>query len=382
MINELRIHTLRNLSRASLLLADCNLIIGKNGSGKTSLLEAVFLLSRGKSFRHHEPKRYIQHHAKSCTVWASIDHLQTIAIQKQLDSSNFATTLLKVNQNTVNSQSTLSFLLPTLLIDPTGMMVLEEGSANRRQLLDWLVFHVEHQFYPEWLSYQRLLKQRNSLLKSPFLSLSELNAWDCALSVHAAALHECRQKIFDEWQSFFNQMIGRLLPSYQDELYLTYQAGFDVKTGLFETLKNRLEQDKELGYTRVGAHRADVMVGLKQVNEDGVKLREQAVNVLSRGEKKLLIIALKLSQLQMICRYLKNVKPVVLIDDIDAELDDEAMEVFFDTVLSLPCQLFITSLQDSTADKICQKMMKNNRYINELKVFHVEQGEIFEKIGC
>lgn len=376
MIEQLRIHALRNLQQTSLSLAACNLIVGQNGSGKTSLLEAVFLLSRGKSFRHHEPKRYIQHHAKSCAIWASLHDKTTLAIQKQLDNSGLASTLLKVNQNTVYTQSALSFLLPTLLIDPTGMAILEEGSGHRRQLLDWLAFHVEPRFYPEWLSYQRLLKQRNALLKSAYIPVSELGAWDNELSLCAAKLHEYRHAVFARWQVLFDEMIQRLLPVYQGKISLSYAAGFDVSLGLFEVLKGRLSQDRELGYTRVGAHRADVLVMIKQSNEQGEKLREQAVNVLSRGEKKLLITALKLSQLQMICEYLHDVRPVVLIDDIDAELDDGAIDVMLDVVITLPCQLFITSLQEDTADKIRQKMTKFQKNTDTFKVFHVKQGVV------
>lgn len=376
MIHELRIHALRNLSQASLSFTRCNVIIGENGSGKTSLLEAVFLLSRGKSFRHHEPKRYIQHHAKSCVVWARIDHQKTIAIQKQLDGLGLASTLLKLNQSTISSQSALSFLLPTLLIDPTSMSLLEEGSANRRQLIDWLAFHVEPRFYPQWLSYQRLLKQRNALLKSAYLSVSELSAWDRELSASAYVLHECRKAVFVRWQAFFDVMIARLLPQYQGKIRLSYQAGFDVQAGLFEVLQQRLNQDKELGYTRIGAHRADVVIALKSTSEQGDWLREQAVNVLSRGEKKLLITALKLSQLQMICEHLSDIKPVVLIDDVDAELDDGAIRVLLDTVLDLPCQLFITSLQETTAQQVHTKMTQLGQDDEQFALFHVKQGEI------
>lgn len=380
MIQELRIYALRNIQQASLDLQQCNLFIGKNGSGKTSLLEAVFLLSRGKSFRHHEPKRYITHHAKACTVWAKT-HDQTLAIQKQLDAANLATTTLKLNNSTVPSQSALSFALPTLLIDPTSMALLEEGSGVRRQLLDWLSFHVEPDFYPQWLAYQRLLKQRNALLKSPSLTLHEVSAWDHQLAIHAKALHHYRLAVFNEWQVLFDEMIGHLLPAYEGQIALSYSAGFDKQAGLFEVLQHRLSQDKELGYTRVGAHRADVVVSLKNTNDHGDKLREQAVNVLSRGEKKLLITALRLSQLQMMCVRLPDIEPVVLIDDLDAELDDRAIDILLDALLVLPCQLFITSLQTDTIGKIQQKMTALNNNNGALKVFHVEQGKVSEMLS-
>ncbi|WP_375540359.1 DNA replication/repair protein RecF [Moraxella nasovis] len=383
MITKINVHQLRNIKHVSLNLASCNLMVGLNGSGKTSLLEAVFLLSRGKTFRHHEPKRYITHHTKTCTVWAATADGATFALQKTLDATHLATTTLKVNNIHVSSQSTLSFRLPTLLIDPSGMAILEEGSGSRRQLLDWLCFHLESQFYPEWLAYQRLLKQRNALLKSPAVlgRQEELVAWDRQLSYHAHHLHTHRQAVFERWQMIFQSMLERLLPQYQGQIELNYLAGFDATQGLFEVLKSRLSGDIELGYTRVGAHRADVSVVLKKVSH-GEKLREQAANILSRGEKKLLIVALRLSQLYMICEH-ENAKamPMVLIDDIDAELDNKAVHTLLDVVLKLPCQIIISSLNIQMNDIITQKLRTQHKdaSLKTYQMFHVKHGEIYPK---
>ncbi|MFB6348555.1 DNA replication/repair protein RecF [Moraxella sp. ZJ142] len=367
MINKLQIHNLRNLEQVAINLAACNLVIGANGSGKTSLLEAVFLLSRGKSFRHHESKRYICHHQTACTVWATTfdgQDLASLAIQKQINAVGKSDTLLRYNEQTATSQSVLSLHLPVLLIDPVGMGLLDEGSTSRRQLLDWLAFHMKPEFYQQWLQYQRLLKQRNALLKNPAIHrhLGELSAWDRQLSDCAVALHHYRYEVFEQWVACFDDMLKKLLPAYQDKLSLQYLAGFDTKDNLLDILNNRLNQDIELGYTRIGAHRADVLVILKQTNSDGQKLREQATHVLSRGEKKLLITALRLSQLQLICQAMSrgqitlNNPPMVLIDDIDAELDNHAIDVLLDTVLSLPCQSLISSLNPQIHHKITQKL--------------------------
>ncbi|MFZ3076194.1 MAG: DNA replication and repair protein RecF, partial [Psychrobacter glacincola] len=108
MIERLQISYLRNLNQVNLSATACNVTIGANGSGKTSLLEAIFLLSRGKSFRHHQPKRYIQHHQNAATVHAKLSDGCSLAIQKQAD----ATTILRLNQSTVYNQSILTEQLP------------------------------------------------------------------------------------------------------------------------------------------------------------------------------------------------------------------------------------------------------------------------------
>lgn len=374
MIKQLQITHLRNLTSINLLLAECNVFVGENGSGKTSLLEAVFLLSRGKTFRHHEPRRYISHYQGACTVWAKTEG-GTLAIQKKLDDKNFSSTILRLNEQTANSQSLLTYTLPVLLIDPSGMSVLEEGSYARRQMLDWLVFHVKPEFYGEWLAYQKLLKHRNLLLKSPTVHqrMNELSAWDYQLAHHAHKLHEYRQEVFDLWQTRFNDMLALLLPAYQGEICLSYQAGFDKGAGLLNVLKQRTHSDIELGYTRVGAHRADV-VAVFEASIGGVKM--QAVDVLSRGEKKLLVAALRLSQLQVVCEYHQG-QPMVLIDDIDAELDVCALDKLLATILSLPCQLMITSLQNDTVWLIERKISKLTTP-KSFKVFHVKQGVVTE----
>jgi len=399
MIERLQISYLRNLTQISLEPAACNIIIGANGSGKTSLLEAIFLLSRGKSFRHHQPKRYIQHHQNNTTVHAKLNDSRTLAIQKQAD----ATTILRLNQTTVYNQSILTEQLPTLLIDPSTMDMLEQGSASRRQLLDWLVFHMKQGFHPQWMAYQRLLKQRNSLLKSTRhltqVQLAELKSWDKGLSNHAALIHHYREQVFTEWQPYFAKSIVQLLPSYAEQLSLSYNAGYDTSVALDVQLNERLEQDLQLGYTRIGNHRADIHVHWHSddsVNDQTTDartaasahsvqtklptLKEQAANVLSRGEKKLLITALRLSQLPLLLNdeggsdpfnddLSSRATPVVLLDDITAELDDRAIEILLSTLAKLPCQVFMTSLTDDILPLV-------NELWSQPNVFHVKQGEI------
>ena len=398
MIERLQISNLRNLTQVSLYATACNVIIGANGSGKTSLLEAIFLLSRGKSFRHHQPKRYIQHHQNAVTVYAKLNDISTLAIQKQAD----ATTVLRLNQTTVYNQSILTEQLPTLLIDPSTMDMLEQGSASRRQLLDWLVFHMKQGFHPQWLAYQRLLKQRNSLLKKTRhltqVQLAELKSWDKGLSNHAALIHHYRERIFLEWQPYFAESIAQLLPAYAEQLSLSYNAGYDTNVALDIQLNERLEQDLQLGYTRIGNHRADIHVhwrsNVSTESDDKLAntilksdtnlkipvLKEQAANVLSRGEKKLLITALRLSQLPLLLNTEKTsnlpnhgahnqVTPVVLLDDITAELDNRAIEILLSTLSQLPCQVFMTSLTDEILPLVHQ-------YWSEPNTFHVKQGQV------
>ena len=204
-ITQLTISNFRNLRNMTLYPSSCNVFVGANGSGKTSLLESIYLLSRGKSFRHHQPKHYIAHGYPTTTVFAQLGATQTVAIEKSLDAS----TQLRLDGESVTTQSPLAQRLPTLLLEPATLSQLEQGSQARRELLDWLVFHVEQSFHGSWLSYQRLLRQRNSLLKRyqghaelSVIQRHELQAWDNQLSAYAAAIHQARSVMIKRWQPY------------------------------------------------------------------------------------------------------------------------------------------------------------------------------------
>ena len=376
MIERLHINHVRNIADANLCTKAVNVVVGANGSGKTSLLEAIFLLSRGKSFRHHEPKRYISHTQPSCTVWARLDDgISTLAIQKSLD----ATSVIRHNQLNVASQSELTRLMPTVLIDPSSMIMLEDGASSRRALLDWLVFHVKSEFLPTWQGYNRLLKQRNQLIKIKPHARQEIVAWDAMLSDHAFRLHELRATVFAAWQTDFASSVCALLPEYAKVLSIDYQAGFDTSAPLLTTLQARLDQDISAGYTRIGAHRADLVISYK---DDATK--DLAVNVLSRGEKKLLITALKISQIVTLCCLVPQAMPIVLIDDLDAELDEQAVWALLQVLVKLPCQLFVTSLDARLVEVLSEIYAQapsaedSNSVALPIQVFHVEQGNVRE----
>lgn len=486
MLTHLSIHQLRNLHTVHIAVDQCNVIVGANGSGKTSLLESLYLLSRGKSFRHHQPKRYISHHAPNVTVHARFANGTSMAIQKAQDASS----LMRLDQQPVYVQSALTKRLPTMLIDPSSMDILEVGSGSRRQLLDWITFHVKPGFHPQWMAYQRLLKQRNALLKQSnkltSYQIQELSAWDKGLANHAALITHYRQQAFDEWHPLFNEMVQQLLPDYAPFIQLRFMPGYNTEQPLDDLLQQRLAQDCQSGYTRIGCHRADVQVlwvediearqqalvqqrqtsatdfnstqatysqqsqnylqqkvatestsyvinshennAHKMKNHEGAsqsvdsklqssievdqqnesemqnsygdkskhnvdadldsygleskavlgKVREQAANVLSRGEKKLLITALRLSQLPLLAELAtednlstneSNLLPLVLLDDITAELDERALDILLNSLSQLPCQVFITSLEVDVMAKIKQ-------YWPDVHMFHMKHGVV------
>lgn len=370
MIQRLLVTHLRILLQIELTqLKPCNVFIGNNGSGKTSLLEAIFLLSRGKSFRHHQPKHYICHDKAETTVFASFTDGQSMAVAKTRNGDS----KLRLNGSNILTQSELTRQLPVILLDPTQLDVLDHGSNERRSLLDWLVFHNESTFYKTWLSYQRSLKQRNRLLREHSLNAQQqlaptiamqLTAWDEQIANLGEQIHAMRCNIVKAWQPIFADVCQQFLPQYED-IQLRYSSGFDATEGLFKVLQARQSKDVDLGYTRVGVHRADMLIFVgKGAN------KKNAVDVFSRGEKKLLIMALKLSQLALLAT--SGITAVVLLDDITAELDTKALKRLLTGLHACQSQLFITSLTTHLMPMVQQLWQDYQQFdIKDGQVYHV-----------
>jgi DNA replication and repair protein RecF len=251
-LQHLHIERLRLIESLTLDdLQQVNVFCGANGSGKTSILEAIYLLATGRSFRTHLLKPMIAHQQKDLLVFAQGQHFR-FGMQRPLH----ADPILKLNGEVITQQSEFARLLPVQVIDPEGLSVLDSGSKPRRQLLDWLMFHVEPQFHPQWLRYQRALKQRNALLKMPRLDPIQLTAWEAELAAHGEQLHQMRSQVFAEWMPHLQELCAQLLPDIA--ISCQYHAGFDTSHPLIESLAASRERDRERGHTSLGAHRADL----------------------------------------------------------------------------------------------------------------------------
>ena len=353
-ITRLNIERVRNLKTVALSeLQPFNVFYGANGSGKTSILEAIHLLATGRSFRTHIPKHYILHDAQNAVVFAQSSS-EKIGMQKHINGEQ----VMKVNGDHIATQGQLAKLLPLQHIDPQSTDIIDQGAKPRRQLLDWLMFHVEPEFYHAWQYYSRALKQRNSLLKSQrHLSLESLEPWNKMLGEYGEILHSQRVAIVEQWNVFFQQDLHYLLPNLNVELQ--YIAGFHTEHGLLHDLCIHHQKDVDRRYTEYGPHRADLR--LKTPNGE-------ADIVLSRGQKKLLIIALKLSQIAML--HACNKETVVLLDDLTAELDLAAQQRLIERLSQLGSQVFITTLEHESVQKHLHDLSISHQ------LFHVENGRV------
>lgn len=330
-LERLHIEKIRNLETVVMKnLQPFTVLYGENGSGKTSVLEAIHILATGRSFRTYIPKNYIQHYAPYAIVFSQT-RSDKVGIQKFSSGEQ----LIKINGDRVATQGQLAQLLPLQHIDPLTTDIIDHGAKLRRELLDWLMFHVEPNFYQIWLQYTRALKQRNSMLKQRrTLSIEQIQPWNNLLAEYGEQLHLQRLAVFMQWKVFFEQEVKKILPDVV--LSLDYIAGFQTEMRLAQLLEQYHHKDCERRYTEHGPHRAD----LKIKTDHG-----DATDMLSRGQKKLLIVALKLSQIAML--HTSQKETVVLLDDVTAELDCAAQQRLLARLHTLGSQVFLTTLDDA-----------------------------------
>jgi len=350
---HLSIKHLRNISSVSLVPHEkINLLLGDNGSGKTTILEAIHLLGLGRSFRTRTLKQLVQFEQQQCQVISKIvEHQTPIGLQYDL-STGLA---IRLNNAPLKKLSDLAQQLPIQYIPANSHQFFEQGPKYRRQLLDWGLFHVEPSFNFHWQTYKKVIQQRNSALRQRKKN-DEIKLWDHQLVLHGEKINQFRLTRLNKLLTAFSIVFPRLCPEFKDsEFTLKYKSGWPKDSSLEKTIAETLERDKQLGYTRSGSHGADWSFKI-----NGHDPHE----VFSRGQQKLFFIALCMSQIQTT----KHAQSLLLIDDISSELDRVHQQKVLQELLLLPVQTFITS-----TDKRLQELFENE---TDFSSFHVKQGEL------
>jgi DNA replication and repair protein RecF len=310
------------------------LISGANASGKTSLLEALYVLGRGRSFRTRRLEHLIRHGRERFVVFGEVDAFDR---RVTLGVEGAATGVrARLAGDKVSSLAELATFLPVQIIDPEIHRLIEEGPSRRRRFLDWGVFHVEPQFVADWQRYQQALKQRNAALKAR-QSRSTTSAWDPDLLRYGERITGARTRyvalLAEQARIITRNLLGM-------ELGLGYRAGWARDVDFAQALQQSWSHDQESGVTQVGPHRAELYIRL-----DGVAVKDR----ISRGQQKLLAASLLMAQVKLFPKD-SPVQPSLLLDDPAAELDSERLTMLIREVASQSVQLIVTTLHAQFAE--------------------------------
>lgn len=357
-LSQVDIKWVRNLKDVRLNPAPgINLIYGFNASGKTSLLEAIYLLSHGRSFRTSNIRSVIHNESNTLQVFAKVVQTPSgscinLGLEKGLSHSQ-----IRINQQNVTQTSRLAAYLPVQIINPEAHRLLEQGPSQRRKFIDWGLFHVEQSFHETWQKYTRILKQRNAALRERKPGL-DAKLWDKQLIEAADKLTDLRRHYVEELTPYLQEYSQRLI---EISPAIQYRQGWPQETSFETALSNSIEQDIHKGFTRYGPHRADL-----RITDNGQPVQEQ----FSRGQQKLLVSAMRLAQITHL-KQRQAQQSVVLVDDLAAELDASHRHRLVELLVDSGAQLFITSTEANLFD---------TQAWASSKMFHVEHGQITEVI--
>ena len=346
-LDRLQIRGFRNLQPTTLSPEPgVNWLWGENGAGKTSVLEAIYLLARGRSFRVRQVGSVIQHGQQSLQVVARLRE-RGIFVGIERDGDDWRG---RIDGRDSHRISEFATALPLVLIEPDSHRLIDGGPDRRRQYLDWQLFHVEPSYLESWQRYARLLRQRNAALRTS-ASSATLAALEGPMVSSAARINELRSSQVESLAGeiiALMEVLGFRLPG---KIGLRYRPGHPVDTDLAAALAEQRSSDLERGFTQRGPHRAELVLTC-----DG----HPAAVEMSRGQQKLLAITLLLAQLAILDRNAQH-RPLLLLDDPVSELDQDHLDKLLDWVETREFQSWVTATIPGREG---------------FAMFHVEQGEI------
>lgn len=324
-----------------------NVLFGGNGAGKTSVLEALVVLSRGRSFRTTQAAELLGGQGKQFRIFVETVNDENKHSRLGLERTGSHWRARK-NGVDLSQLSQLTRSLPIVLMEPNSHLLVSGAPEVRRKYLDWGLFHVEHQFLDVYRRYSKILKQRNAALRNRQENV--LDSIDDVLADLGVLLGRFRKAHTDAARKKTRKLLKKLSPGL-DCIELEYRQGWTGDT-LRDSLEINRDNDLQRGSTMSGPHRADVALILNGAPARGV---------LSRGEQKILSAALLLSLAEILKS--NGDAPVMLMDDLASEFDERHYENVLEKTRQVGGQVWVTGTREHHSGK-------------DFSLFHVKHGEV------
>lgn len=356
LIQRLRLQAFRRFGAAEIALRPgFNLLTGDNGSGKTSVLEALHLLAHGRSFRGRVRDGLIRQGESALSAyveWEAGARMHRAGLRHAGGGWE-----ARLDGEDVRQLGQLCAALAVITFEPGSHALVDGSSEVRRRFLDWGLFHVEQGFMPQWRRYARALKQRNALLRQPGHPSAQLEAWEHELAQSGEQLTQLREDYVAALQPALSRLLPDLLPAAGDVVLTLHPGWRRQELALADALLLGRERDVTLGYTSQGPHRADLRVSLRDLpGREG----------LSRGQTKQLALALLLGQAGHLAAA-QGHWPVLQLDDLGSELDRHHQRRVLDVLAASGAQVLITGTE-APAGLAAGDI--------DVAMFHVEHGHI------
>ncbi|MCK8515261.1 DNA replication/repair protein RecF [Methylonatrum kenyense] len=353
-LERLTIGGFRNLRDGLLpVFGRVNAIIGPNASGKTSLLEAIHVLARARSFR---AARLDSVTCQSRDGFRLVAEVAAGGSRHRLGLERDRRRLrVRVDGQDVRVLSELARHLPVQVVNTESQRLLQDGPGLRRQFLNWTTFHVEHRYREAWKRFERVLRQRNAAIRGGERRLAL--AWNGELINAGEQVTAMRSRLLQDLEPLLEPFLKDWLGGVT--VALRYRRGWAKDVSYGEALRRSQETEMERGFTLVGPHRADLAI-----KANGVPAQEW----LSRGQQKILVIGLMLAVTNRL-QQLGGGDPILLVDDLASELDAERRLQVVEALLSTGAQVFLTAA--------AQEELPLGA---DARWFHVEHGELREMV--
>jgi DNA replication and repair protein RecF len=337
-VRSLSVKNFRSHLEKTIELSKNNTVItGLNGSGKTSLLEAVYLALQGTSFKGTDTD-IVNYEADWWSIQAEFDN--DIKRRISFDSTKENKRKKFVIDDKTLYRLTPKYKHPVVLFEPNDLRLIHSSPNSRRSFVDRLAAQINPSYITVLNKYERALKQRNNLLKNKISNQDSLFAWDVAIAEKGAYIINQRISVVEELNQLINQTYQTIADN-NDSISIHYSHTYigDVKQKILNDLEKNKDQDLIYGFTSVGPHRHDIVF---YIND------HTAQSVASRGEVRTIVLSMKLLEAKIINKIVGQ-KPIILMDDVFSELDEKRQKLLSETIRDH--QIIITSAHYPSTDK-------------------------------